>query len=45
MHDALLRRLVRYGHWFHPFGSPTADDLDRLRAAMTAARRDVDDLE
>ena len=23
MHPALLRRLVRYGHGFHPFGSPT----------------------
>lgn len=45
MHDALVRRLVRYGTGFHPFGTPTADDLDRLRAAMAAAGRDIAELE
>ena len=30
LHPALLRRLVRYGHGFHPFGSPTPE---RARAA------------
>src|SRR6476619_235508 len=27
LHPALLRRLVRYGHGFHPFGSPTPEEL------------------
>ena len=31
LHPALLRRLVRYGHGFHPFGSPTPEELERLR--------------
>ena len=33
----VLRRLVRYGSGFHPFGSPTADELATLRSAMAAA--------
>ena len=37
----LLRRLVRYGHGFHPFGSPTPEELERLRAAMAEAGRDA----
>jgi len=45
VHPAILRRLVRYGSGFHPFGSPTADDLARLAAGMTAAGRDVAELE
>jgi probable F420-dependent oxidoreductase len=45
MHPALLRRLVRYGRGFHPFGSPTPDDLARLRGAMAEAGRDITDLE
>ena len=45
MHPALLRRLVRYGHGFHPFGSPTPADLEQLRAAMAAAGRDFASLE
>ncbi len=45
LHDALLHRLVRYGHGFHPFGSPTPEELDRLRVAMAAAGRDIADLE
>ena len=31
LHPALLRRIVRYGSGFHPFGSPTDADLARLR--------------
>ena len=27
LHDALLRRIVRYGHGFHPFGPPTPEEL------------------
>ncbi len=45
VHEALLRRLVAYGHGFHPFGTPTDDDLRRIREAMAAAGRDPDDLE
>jgi probable F420-dependent oxidoreductase len=45
VHESLLRRLVRYGHGFHPFGTPTDQDLERIRAAMRAAGRDPDDLE
>jgi probable F420-dependent oxidoreductase len=45
MHDALLRRLVRYGSGFNPLGAPTDEDLERLRRAMSAAGRDVSELE
>jgi probable F420-dependent oxidoreductase len=45
LHPALLRRLVRYGDGFHPFGSPTPEELERLRAAMAAAGRDAASLE
>ena len=45
LHPALLRRLVAYGHGFHPFGSPTPDDLERLRKAMAEAGRNASDLE
>ncbi len=31
LHAALLRRIVRYGSGFHPFGSPTDADLARWR--------------
>jgi probable F420-dependent oxidoreductase len=45
LHPALLRRLVRYGHGFHPFGSPTPEELERLRGAMAQAGRDAAALE
>jgi alkanesulfonate monooxygenase SsuD/methylene tetrahydromethanopterin reductase-like flavin-dependent oxidoreductase (luciferase family) len=45
LHDVLIDRIVRYGHGFHPFGTPTADELARLTAAMTAAGRSMDELE
>ena len=45
LHPALLRRLVRYGHGFHPFGSPTPEELERLRAGMAEAGRDIAELE
>ncbi|HSL57383.1 MAG TPA: TIGR03619 family F420-dependent LLM class oxidoreductase [Acidimicrobiales bacterium] len=44
-HPALLRRLARFGHGFHPFGTPTADDLAQVRAALVDAGRDPDALE
>jgi probable F420-dependent oxidoreductase len=45
LHPALLRRIVRYGSGFHPFGTPTDADLGRLAEAMRAAGRDVSELE
>jgi probable F420-dependent oxidoreductase len=45
MHERLLRRLVEYGSGFNPLGSPSDEDLGRLRSAMVAAGRDPADLE
>jgi len=45
IHDRLLRRLVAYGDGFNPLGSPTDEDLDRLRHAMAEAGRDLSELE
>lgn len=45
VHPALLDRLVRYGSGFHPFGAPTPGDLERLAAALTAAGRELGELE
>ncbi len=45
LHPPLLRRIVRYGSGFHPFGAPTDDDLDTLRSVLDAAGRDPDALE
>ena len=40
MHSGLLRRLVRYGDGFHPFGAASGEDLAQLRAGLLAAGRD-----
>lgn len=45
VHGPVLDRLVRYGHGFHPFGSPTADDLELLRTGLAEAGRSLDDIE
>ena len=45
MHDRLLRRLVEFGSGFNPLGSPSDEDLERLRSAMAAAGRDPVELE
>lgn len=45
MHQPLLRRLVRHGAGFHPFGQPTPADLERLAVAMAEAGRALSDLE
>ena len=45
VHDRLLRRLVEFGNGFNPLGSPSDEDLERLRSAMTAAGRDPTELE
>jgi probable F420-dependent oxidoreductase len=41
----IVRRLVRYGHGFHPFGQPTAEERRPLVEAMAAAGRDMSELE
>jgi probable F420-dependent oxidoreductase len=45
MHERLLRRLVGFGSGFNPLGSPSDKDLDRLRAGMAEAGRDIGELE
>ena len=45
VHGPILRRLVRHGHGFHPFGPTTDDDLATIRAALADAGRDPADLE
>jgi hypothetical protein len=45
MHPALVRRMVRYGSGFHPFGTPTDEDLALLADGMSAAGRDLSELE
>ncbi|NUU21108.1 MAG: TIGR03619 family F420-dependent LLM class oxidoreductase [Streptomycetaceae bacterium] len=45
VHGAVLRRLVRYGHGFHPLGRPSDDEMTALRAALADAGRDPADLE
>ncbi len=45
LHPPLLRRLVSRGSGFHPFGTPSATDLETLASAMAAAGRSIDDLE
>ena len=41
----IVRRLVAHGHGFHPFGQPTQEEMEPLRRAMSAARRDFAELE
>lgn len=45
MHDAMVRRIVRYGHAFNPLGKVKPEDLQTLKTAMAAAGRDISDLE
>ncbi len=45
VHPRLLRRLVRYGSGFNPLGRASDADLERLRAALGDAGRDISDLE
>ena len=41
----IVRRLVEYGHGFHPFGQPRAEELAQLRARLATAGRDMAELE
>jgi probable F420-dependent oxidoreductase len=45
MHPALVRRMARYGSGFHPFGTPTDEDLATLADGMAEAGRDISELE
>jgi probable F420-dependent oxidoreductase len=45
MHERLLRRLVAYGSGFNPLGSPSEQDLSKLRTAMAEAGRDPAEFE
>ena len=45
MHPRLLRRLIRYGDGFHPFGAASAEDLAQLRAGLATAGRDAAGIE
>ncbi|MEX1651814.1 MULTISPECIES: TIGR03619 family F420-dependent LLM class oxidoreductase [Streptomyces] len=45
MHDAMVRRIVRYGHAFNPLGTVRPEEMQTLKTAMTAAGRDIADLE
>lgn len=45
LHDALIKRIVRYGSGFNPLGSPTSEAMQRLANAMRAAGRTMDELE
>jgi alkanesulfonate monooxygenase SsuD/methylene tetrahydromethanopterin reductase-like flavin-dependent oxidoreductase (luciferase family) len=41
----IIRRLVEYGHGFHPFGQPSAVDMQPLRDALAAAGRSWREIE
>ncbi|WP_220213304.1 TIGR03619 family F420-dependent LLM class oxidoreductase [Streptomyces shenzhenensis] len=45
MHEAMVRRIVRYGHAFNPLGKVTPEQMQTLKSAMAAAGRDIADLE
>jgi probable F420-dependent oxidoreductase len=45
MHDAMVRRIVRYGHAFNPLGKVKPEEMQTLKTAMAAAGRDIADLE
>jgi probable F420-dependent oxidoreductase len=41
----IVRRLVEYGHGFHPFGQPSHDEMSPIRRAMEDAGRAMEELE
>lgn len=41
----IIRRIVEHGHGFHPFGQPTADDMQPLRDALAGAGRSIMEIE
>lgn len=45
VHPKIVERLVAFGSGFHPVGRVDADDIERLRALLTAAGRSTSDFE
>ena len=45
MHDKLVRRLVRFGSGWNPDGRAPVEHVEKLRAALAAAGRDIAELE
>jgi probable F420-dependent oxidoreductase len=45
LHDPLIRRIVKYGLGFNPLGRPAPEGISRLRHAMAAAGRSIEELE
>ena len=45
MHPALVRRMARYGRGFHPFGTPSDDDLAQLAEGLAAEGRHISEIE
>lgn len=41
----IVRRIVEHGHGFHPFGQPSAIDMQPLRNALSAAGRSIAEIE
>jgi probable F420-dependent oxidoreductase len=41
----IVRRLVEYGHGFHPFGQPSAEERQPLVEALVGAGRSVEEIE
>jgi alkanesulfonate monooxygenase SsuD/methylene tetrahydromethanopterin reductase-like flavin-dependent oxidoreductase (luciferase family) len=45
LHDAVLRRPVRYGAGFHPLGRPTPVEMTKLEQTLRNSGRSISDLE
>ncbi|MGI9622158.1 MAG: TIGR03619 family F420-dependent LLM class oxidoreductase [Acidimicrobiales bacterium] len=45
MHEALVRRISRFGSGFHPFGAPTVEDLRILADGLSVRGRELGELE
>ncbi|HEY8581797.1 MAG TPA: TIGR03619 family F420-dependent LLM class oxidoreductase [Capillimicrobium sp.] len=43
--EFIVRRLVEHGHGFHPFGQPSAVEMQPIRDALAAAGRSIDEIE
>ncbi|MEM7031439.1 MAG: TIGR03619 family F420-dependent LLM class oxidoreductase [Chloroflexota bacterium] len=45
LHAPLMRRLLKYGNGFHPFGAPTEADLAYLAQSLAEVGRNISDIE
>lgn len=41
----IIRRLIEHGHGFHPFGQPSSEEIEPVRAALRAAGRSDEEIE